>query len=67
MAALNLPPDQAFAILARRIETRIQALRGVKLDGYNMAISELDNVLRQLRKAQKYYESHVIGRRGYRP
>jgi hypothetical protein len=67
MATLNIPPDQAFGILVRRIETRIQALRGVKLDGYNMAISELDNVLRQLRKAQTYYQSQPAKPRGYRP
>ena len=46
---------QAFGIIAQRIEKRIQVLRGVKLDGYSVAISELDLIVRQVRKAQEYF------------
>ena len=34
-------PAAAFGIIAGRIETRIQTLQNMRLDGYNMVISEL--------------------------
>ena len=53
----DITPAAAFGIIAGRIETRIRTLRNVNLDGYSTVISELDSVLRQVRKAQQYFVS----------
>ena len=57
---------QALGILAARIEKRIIVLRAVGIqDGYNVAICELENVLRQLRKARDCFAadaSHPVNR-----
>jgi len=37
--------------------TPIQVLKGVKLDGYSVAMSELDIILRYVRNAQQYFVS----------
>jgi len=57
MAPREITPAQAFGIIAQRIEKRIQVLKGVKLDGYSVAMSELDIVLRYVRNAQQYFVS----------
>jgi hypothetical protein len=57
MAQREITPAQALDILARRIEKRIQVLRDVKLDGYYVAISELDQFAKQVRNAQRYFIS----------
>jgi hypothetical protein len=54
MAPREITPAQAFAM---RIEKRMQTLRAVSEDGYTVAISELDIVARQVRKAQQYFVS----------
>ncbi len=53
----DITPAAAFGIIAGRIEKRIQVLQNMRLDGYKMVISELDLVLRQVRKAQQYFLS----------
>jgi hypothetical protein len=55
MPRREITPAQAFGIIAERIEKRIQTLRNMRMDGYGMVISELDLVLRQVRKAQVYF------------
>ena len=57
MARREFTPAQAFGIIAERIEKRIQTLQNIRLDGCSMVISELDLVLRQVRKAQAYFVS----------
>jgi hypothetical protein len=52
MPRREITPAQAFGIIAERIEKRIQTLQNMRLDGYSMVISELDLVLRQVRKAR---------------
>ena len=53
MAPREITPAQALGIIAQRIEKRIQVLKGVKLDGYSVAMSELDIVLSYVRNAQQ--------------
>ena len=49
---------QAFGILAERIQKRICVLRAVGLsDGFGVAVSELEIVLRQIQKARDYFAS----------
>ena len=55
MPLREITPTQAFGIIAERIDKRIQTLQNMRLDGYNMVISQLDLVLRQVRKAQDYF------------
>jgi len=57
MAPREITPAQALGIIAQRIEKRIQVLQGVKLEGYSVAMSELDIVLRYVRNAQQYFVS----------
>ena len=58
MALREITPTQAFGILAERLEKRIAVLRAVGLsDGFGVAISELENVLRQIQKARDYFAS----------
>ena len=57
MARPEITPAAAFGIIAQRLEKRIQVLQNMRLDGYSMVISELDLVLRQVRKAQQYFVS----------
>lgn len=57
MGRREIKPAQAFGIIAGRIEKRIQTLQNMRLDGYSMVISELDLLLRQVRKAQQYFVS----------
>ena len=57
MAPREITPAQALGIIAQRIEKRIQVLQGVKLEGYSVAMSELDIALRYVRNAQQYFVS----------
>ena len=54
MARREITPAQAFGIIAGRIEKRIEVVRNTRLGGYNMTISELELIARQVRKAQDY-------------
>lgn len=53
----EITPAQAFGIIAERNEKRIQVLRNVRMESYNVTISELDLIVRQVRKAQAYFVS----------
>ena len=57
----EITPAQAFGIIAERIEKRIQVLRNVRLGSYDVTISELDLIVRQVRKAQAYFASVYSG------
>jgi hypothetical protein len=39
-----------------RLEKRMEALQRVKLDGFQMVISELENEMDYLRRAKRYLE-----------
>ena len=53
-----LPARSAFGILGERIQKRIEVLRAVGMpEGYNVALCELENVLRQVQKARDYFAS----------
>jgi hypothetical protein len=45
MPARKLTPPQVIERLLNRLEKRMEALQRVKLDGYNVAISELETEL----------------------
>ena len=55
--ARKLTPVQVFQRLEKRLETRMEALQRVKLDGYAMVISELEVELDLLRRARRYLEA----------
>ena len=52
----GLAPPQVIERLLIRLEKRMEALQRVKLDGYNVAISELETELDYLRRAKRYLE-----------
>jgi hypothetical protein len=52
----KLTPIQVLACLLTRLEKRMEALQRVKLDGYQMVISELENEMDFLRRAKRYLE-----------
>ena len=56
MPARRLTPPQVIGRLLIRLEKRMEALQRVKLDGYNVAISELETELDYLRRAKRYLE-----------
>jgi hypothetical protein len=60
-AALSMPPRkltpvQVLERLLTRLEKRMEALRRVKLDGFEMVISELEVEQDYLRRAMRYLE-----------
>jgi len=52
----KLTPVQVLERLEKRLEKRMDTLQRVKLDGYSMVISELENELDYLRRARRYLE-----------
>jgi hypothetical protein len=42
--------------LLRRIEKRLEALKGVRMPGYEVAISELETEMNYLLRAKRYLE-----------
>jgi hypothetical protein len=56
MATRKLTPVEALQRLLRRLEKRMEALQRVKLDGYEIVISELEVEQDYLRRAIRYLE-----------
>jgi hypothetical protein len=56
MPPRKLTPVQVLERLQKRVEKRMEALQRVKLDGYGVAISELETELDYLRRARRYLE-----------
>jgi hypothetical protein len=56
MATRKLTPIQVLTRLQHRLEKRMEALQRVKLDGFQMVISELEVELDYLRRATRYLE-----------
>jgi hypothetical protein len=52
----KLTPVQVLERLEKRLEKRMDTLQRVKLEGYAMVISELENELDYLRRARRYLE-----------
>ena len=53
--ARKLTPTQVIERLLNRVEKRMEALQRVKLDGYGVAISELETELDYLRWAKRNF------------
>jgi hypothetical protein len=56
MPARKLTPTQVIERLLNRLEKRMEALQRVKLDGFQMVISELEVEQAYLRRAKRYLE-----------
>jgi hypothetical protein len=52
----KLSPVEVLERLQLRLQRRVAALEGVKLDGYAIAIAELRIALDLLQRAQRYLE-----------
>jgi hypothetical protein len=52
----KLTPIQVLERLLTRLEKRMEALQRVKLDGFQMVISELEVEMDYLRRAKRYLE-----------
>lgn len=52
--APRLAPERVLAILAERLEKRATALEGVRMESYNLVISELRHFAAMVRKAREY-------------
>jgi hypothetical protein len=52
----KLTPVQVLQRLQTRLEKRMEALRRVKLVGYEMVISEMEIEMDYLRRAKRYLE-----------
>jgi hypothetical protein len=52
----KLTPVEVLERLLTRLERRMEALQRVKLDGFQIAISELENEMDYLRRAKRYLE-----------
>jgi hypothetical protein len=50
----KLTPVEVLQRLLRRLEKRMEALQRVKLDGYQVVISELETEADYLRRARRY-------------
>jgi len=57
MAQREITTVQALGILADRIQKRKEVLRGLRMEAYGVAISELDIVRTQILRAQDYFKS----------
>jgi hypothetical protein len=57
MPTRKLTPVQVLERLLTRLEKRMEALQRVKLDGFQMVISELEVEQDYLRRAKRYLES----------
>jgi hypothetical protein len=56
MPARKLTPTQVIERLLIRLEKRMEALQRVKLEGYGVAIGELEVEQDFLRRAKRYLE-----------
>jgi hypothetical protein len=56
MPPKKLTPVQVLERLLKRLEKRMEALQRVKLDGFQMVISEMENEMDYLRRAKRYLE-----------
>ena len=56
MPPRKLTPVQVLERLLRRLEKRMEALQRVKLDGFQMVISEMEVEMDYLRRAKRYLE-----------
>jgi hypothetical protein len=56
MPPRKLTPVQVLERLLNRLEKRMEALQRVKLDGFQMVISELEVEQDYLRRAMRYLE-----------
>jgi hypothetical protein len=56
MPPRKLTPVQVLERLLTRLEKRMEALQGVKLDGFQMVVSELEVEMDYLRRAKRYLE-----------
>jgi hypothetical protein len=54
----KIPPPEVFDQLLTRLEKRIEALKGVKLNGYEVAIAEREVEHTYLLR-EKRYTSHI--------
>jgi hypothetical protein len=54
--ARKLTPVQVLERLLTRLEKRMEALQRVKLDGFQMVISELEVEMDYVRRAKRYLE-----------
>ncbi len=56
MPPRKLTPIQVLERLLARLEKRMESLQRVKLDGFQMVISELEVEMDYLRRAKRYLE-----------
>jgi hypothetical protein len=56
MPPRKLTPIQVLERLLNRLEKRMEALQRVKLDGFQMVVSELEVEQDYLRRAKRYLE-----------
>ena len=57
-AKRTLTPAQVLSILLERMDKRANALEGVKMEGYNMAVIELRRFASMLKSARDYVDQH---------
>ena len=62
MPPRKLTPLQVLERLLTRLEKRMEALQRVKLDGFQMVISELEVEQDYLRRAMRYLRAVICGR-----
>ncbi len=60
MPPRKLTPVQVLERLLNRLEKRMEALQRVKLDGFEMVISELEVEQDYLRRAMRYWKSDNV-------
>jgi hypothetical protein len=56
MPARKLTPVQVLERLLTRLERRMESLQRVKLDGFQVVLSELEVEMDYLRRAKRYLE-----------
>jgi hypothetical protein len=56
MATRKLTPVEVLQRLQRRLVKRMEAIQRVKLEGYEIVISELETEMDYLRRATRYLE-----------
>jgi len=56
MPPRKLTPTQVLERLLTRLEKRMESLQRVKLDGFQMVISEMEVEMDYLRRAKRYLE-----------
>jgi hypothetical protein len=56
MAKRKLTPVEVLHRLQQRLEKRMETIQRLKLEGYEIVISELETEMDYLRRAQRYLE-----------